>query len=285
MISKQAQSSKFKADNKMESYSVFSTILAFVRTRANEGFVFLVSIVTAIGIICYFHWTKKPKQVRWLLRFWSSNFIRGAKYILGVNYKLEGLRNIPKGTVIFMGNHQTAWESIAMTVLVPDVNMVTKSSAMKIPVFGWGLKHAPMIRIDPDTPGQNIRRLLKGGKASIKEGRSIVIFPEGSRVPLGETRAYARGFETLYKHCNVQVVPFVTDAGLWWPSGYSVKRPATITLRFLPPIEPGMDPSLFAQEIERTIRSEAAALLETSCLSASQLAQPADAKGEDVKGF
>lgn len=262
----------------MKSHSAFSTVLAFVRTRANEGFVLLVSVAIAIGIACYFHWTKNPRQVRWLLRFWSRNFIRGAKYILGVNYKLEGLNNIPKETVIFMGNHQTAWESIAMTVLVPDVNMVTKSSAMTIPVFGWGLKHAPMIRIDPDSPGKNIRRLLKGGKASIKEGRSIVIFPEGSRVAIGETRPFARGFETLYKHCNVKVVPFVTDAGLWWPPGFSLKRPATITLRFLPPINPGMDPALFAQEIERTIRTEAAALLETSCISTGQVALLADAK-------
>lgn len=268
MTSKQAQLPDYGADVPAEPLSILGTVMAFVRTRINEVFIFFVSIAAAIGIAGYFQWTKKPKQVRWLLRLWSSCFIGGAKHILGVTYRLEGLENMPKGAVIFMGNHQTAWESIAMTVLVPDVNMVTKRAAMRIPVFGWGLKHAPMISIDPDAPGQNIRRLLKGGKASIADGRSIVIFPEGARVPIGETRAYARGFETLYKHCNVKVVPFVTDAGLWWPSGFALKRPATITLRFLPAIEPGLDPALFAQRIENTIRSQAEKLMDETAPAA-----------------
>jgi len=239
-------------------------VLPFLRTRAFEAFVFLVSLILGVLIAIWFNWTRKPTQVRWILRFWSSCFIYGAKFIAGVNFKLEGLENIPSEPVIFMGNHQTAWESIAMTVLIPDINVVTKRKAMSIPVFGWGLKHAPMIAVDPETPGQNIRRLLKGGKASIREGRSILIFPEGSRVPVGKSRPYARGFEMLYKHCNAKVVPFVTDAGLWWPSGFTTKRPGTITLRFLPPIEAGKNPEEFALELERLVRSNADVLLNAS---------------------
>jgi 1-acyl-sn-glycerol-3-phosphate acyltransferase len=234
---------------------------AWLRTRAYEGFVLLVSIIAGAPIIFYLQWTHKPLLVRRLLRFWSSGYIYGARYILGVKYKLEGLENIPSGQVIYMGNHQTAWESIMMTVLVPHVNMVTKLKAISIPVFGWGLKHAPMIVIDPDARGLNLRRLLKDGKASIKAGRSIVIFPEGARVPIGETQPYARGYEILYKHCKVPVIPFVTDAGLHWPSGFSTKYPATITLRFLPAIEAGKNPEVFATELEDTIRSEAAQLM------------------------
>jgi 1-acyl-sn-glycerol-3-phosphate acyltransferase len=235
--------------------------IAWLRTRVYEGFVLLVSIIAGSAIIFYLQWIHNPFLVRQLLRFWSSGYIYGAKYILGVKFRIEGVENIPPGQVIYMGNHQTAWESIVMTVLVPHVNMVTKLKAMSIPVFGWGLKHAPMIAIDPDTPGLNLRRLLKEGKASIKAGRSIVIFPEGSRVPIGETQPYARGYEILYKHCRVPVVPFVTDAGLHWPSGFATKHPTMITLRFLPPIEAGINPEAFAAQLEDTIRSEASKLM------------------------
>ena len=243
-----------------EKHSLPATALAFLRTRINELFMFFVSLFCGLVILVYLQWTKHPPHVRWLLRLWSSAFIFGGRYILGVTYKIEGQENIPDETVIYMGNHQTAWESIMMTVLVPHVNMVTKARAMTIPVFGWGLKHAPMISIDPDAPGKNIRGLLRGGKASITEGRNIVIFPEGSRVPIGQTREYARGFEALYKHCKVRVVPFVTDSGLWWPSGYTLKYPGTITLRFLPPITAGLPPQEFAETIESVIRAEAARL-------------------------
>lgn len=232
----------------------------------------LVTLLLGVSIVVFFNWTRKPKQVRWILRFWSSCFIYGAKFIAGVNFRLEGLENIPAEPVIFMGNHQTAWESIAMTVLIPDINVVTKRAAMSIPVFGWGLKYAPMIAIDPATPGRNIRNLLKGGKASIREGRSIVIFPEGARVPVGESRPYARGFEALYKHCNAKVVPFVTDAGLWWPSGFTTKRSGTITLRFLPPIEAGKNPNEFALELENLVRSETDVLINASITSRQQRA-------------
>ena len=237
------------------------TAVAWLRTRTYEAFVFLMSILVGAYIIVFLRWIPRPSWVRWILRFWSSGFIYGAKYILGVTYRLEGVEHIPSEPVIFMGNHQTAWESIMMTVLIPHVNMVTKNTAMSIPVFGWGLKHAPMIPIVPDAPGQNIRRLLKQGKASVRNNRSIVIFPEGSRVPLGETRPYARGFEILYKHCGVKVIPFVTDAGLHWPSGYATKYPAKITLRFLPAIEPGQNPNEFATQLEQRIRSEAETLM------------------------
>lgn len=244
--------------------TLIEVMIAFVRTRLNELFVFFVSLICGLAIALFLHWYRKPRLVRKLLRFWSASFMFSANHILRVKYSIEGRENIPDETVIFMGNHQTAWESIMMTVLIPHVNMVTKAKAMTIPVFGWGLRYAPMIAIDPEAPGKNIRALLRGGKNSIAENRSIVIFPEGARVPLGETRDYARGFETLYKHCGVKVVPFVTDAGLTWPSGYSLKYPGHITLRFLPPIEAGLPPEEFASTIERVIRSEAEVLMSAS---------------------
>ena len=236
-------------------------VTAFLRTRIFELYVFVMSLFVGVSILLYFQWTKKPKQVRALLRFWSSCFIYGAKFILGINFVIKGREHIPAEPVIFMGNHQTYWESVAMTVFFPDINVVTKRAAMAIPVFGWGLKHAPMIPVDRETPGKNIRRILKDGRASIREGRHILIFPEGSRIPIGTTQPFVRGFEMLYKYCNTNVVPFVTDAGLWWPSGFATKRPGTITLKFLPAIGPGKDPATFARDLERLVQEEAAALM------------------------
>lgn len=236
-------------------------VLAFLRTRIFEVYVFVVSLFVGAAILVYYQWTKKPEQVRGLLRFWSGCFIYGAKYILGINFRIEGQENIPAEPVIFMGNHQTYWESVAMTEFFPNINVVTKRSAMAIPVFGWGLKYAPMIPVDRETPGKNIRRILKDGKISIQEGRSILMFPEGSRVPIGEIRPFVRGFEMLYKYCNTNVVPFVTDAGRWWPVGFATKRPGTITIRFLPYVEPGKDADEFAVELERVVRHAADELM------------------------
>lgn len=236
--------------------STAADALAWVRTRLFEFYILIMSLGVGLSIVLYYHWTRKPHQVRGLLRFWSRNFIYGARVILGIKWRLEGTENIPDRPVMFVGNHQAYWESIAMTVFIPHVNVVTKRAAMSIPVFGWGLYHAPMIPVDRDQPGGNIRRMLTDGKASIETGRSLLIFPESGRVPVGERREFSRGFEMLYRACGADVVPFVTNAGMHWPSGFGTKRPGTITLRFLPVIPAGKAPRDFASEIETLLNTE-----------------------------
>ncbi len=107
-----------------------------------------------------------------------------------------------------------------------------------------------------DTPGKNLRRMLKQGRASVREGRSLLIYPEGGRVPPGEHRAFSRGLGPLYRHCECDVVPFVTNAGLHWPSGFQTKHPGVITIRFFPPIPPGTDVREFTRDIENLLNTE-----------------------------
>lgn len=245
--------------------SVFRSIVGactgFLRTRLFELYVLIFSALIGVGILIYLRWTRKPREVRWVLRLWSASFIYGARAILGMKFRVEGLENIPDRPVIFVGNHQSYWESIAMTVFFPHINVVTKRAAMSIPVFGWGLRHAPMIPVDRDAPGQNLRRLLRDGSASIAEGRSILIYPEGGRVPPGERRPFSRGLGPLYRRCGCDVVPFVTNAGLYWFAGFRTKRPSLITIRFLPAIPAGQPPDEFAADIELLLNREKDILL------------------------
>lgn len=222
---------------------------------------FFVSVGIGAVILVYLRWTKRPNEVRWFLRLWSTCFIFGARALTGTRFRLEGLENIPDRPVIFVGNHQSYWESIAMTVFVPHINVVTKRAAMAIPVFGWGLRHAPMTPIDRDAPGKNLRRMMKQGKESILEGRSVLIYPEGSRVPPGEQRPFSRGLAPLYRHCGCDVVPFVTDAGRHWPAGFETKKPGIVTMRFLPPIPAGKDPHTVAGDLETLLNAEKGKLL------------------------
>ncbi|MDH3738249.1 MAG: 1-acyl-sn-glycerol-3-phosphate acyltransferase [Alphaproteobacteria bacterium] len=245
----------------MALLKIFASML---RTRLFEIYVLIFSLLVGVAIPTYLHWTRKPRQVRHVLRAWSWCFIYGARAILGTRFRLEGLENIPDRPVIFVGNHQSYWESIAMTVFFPHINVITKRAAMSIPVFGWGLYHAPMTPVDRGSPGLNIRRIAREGRASIAEGRSILIYPEGGRVPIRERRPFTRGLELLYKNCNAEVVPFVTNAGFFWPKGFATKFPGLITVRFLPPMPPGQDPRAFAAEIERLLNEEKDKVLETA---------------------
>ncbi len=232
--------------------------LALAHLRS--GLLYLAILVMSLGhgaaILLYFHWRRTPERARWLLTTWSAGFVGLARWITGIRHVWEGREKIPPGPVIYVVNHQSLWESIAWTVFVRDVNIVTKRELMAIPVFGWGLRHAPMIPVYRDQPGRNLRRLLREGTASLAAGRSVLIFPEGTRLAVGARRPFARGFEALYARAGVPIVPVVHNSGLVWPKGFAAKRAGTITLRVLDPIPPGRSPAEVAAELEARIDAE-----------------------------
>lgn len=231
-------------------------LASILRTRVFELFVVVWSLPFGLAILSYFQIRRRPAEVRAVLRLWSAGFLWGARRVLGLRYRIEGLGHLAGAPVILACNHQSYWESIALTALVPDINVISKRGAMAIPIFGWGLRHAPMTPVDRDAPGRNIRRILREGRQSLAAGRSVLIFPEGTRVAPGGRRRHERGIECLYRHCGAAIVPVVTDAGAVWPAGFGTKRPGQITLRFLAPIAPGQDSAAVAWRLERLLNEE-----------------------------
>jgi 1-acyl-sn-glycerol-3-phosphate acyltransferase len=250
----------FASDGDAPSLTQLAAMLQWLRTRLFELVILVWSLLFGLAIVTYFQIRRSPAQVRWVVRLWSAGFIFAARWIVGVRYTIEGRENVPRRPVIFVCNHQSYWESIAFAALVPHLNIVTKAAAMDIPVFGWGLRHAPMIPVYRDRRGGNLRRIVHQARSSLAEGRSILIFPEGGRVPSGGSRRYERSLELLYKTCNVDIVPVAHNAGLCWTKGFAAKTPGLITLRFYPPIAPGMNPGAVAERIERLLGREKDAL-------------------------
>lgn len=233
------------------------------RTRLFEMCVLMWSLPFGLVICTYFQLRRMPREVRWALRLWSRGFLFFAAHVIGVRYTLENAESVPQQPVIYVGNHQSYWESIAFTAFVANLNVVTKAEAMRVPVFGWGLRHAPMIRIDRHRRGSNLRRLVRETKKSLRAGRSVLIFPEGTRVPPGERMAYLRGLELVYRECDCPVVPVVHNAGRLWSEGFRTKKPGTVTLRFLPAFLPGKRPTETAASLEALINTEKDKLVPT----------------------
>lgn len=227
-----------------------------LRTRLFELAILFWSLPFGLVILTYFQLWRRPTEVRLALRLWSRGFIACARGILGVRYRIEGLHNIPDCAVIFVANHQSYWESIAFTAFFPDINVVTKAEAMKIPVFGWGLRHAPMIPVVRSQPGRNLRRIVRDAQRSLAEGRGVLLFPEGTRVAPGARRPHLRGIEAMYRDCAVPIVPVVHNAGLLWTRGFQPKRSGDVILRFLPSIDPGSPAHAVAERIEAVLNYE-----------------------------
>ena len=175
--------------------------------------------------------------------------------ICGITYEIKHLDQIPHGPLLVACKHQSTWETLAFTLLFDDIAIVLKRELLFIPVIGWAMARAGNIAVARGDGASALRGLIRQAKAAIAEGRSIVIFPEGTRVALGDQRPYQVGTAALYRQLGVPVVPMALNSGLFWGRRQWVKRPGVITLEILPPIEPGLSREAFMEILRDRIES------------------------------
>jgi 1-acyl-sn-glycerol-3-phosphate acyltransferase len=217
---------------------------------------------TAVMLLGALVWLAFPP--RFMLahsRFW----MRGLQFLLAtiVGLEYEVRRNAPlsRRPAIYAFKHQSAWETLATHLLVPGAAIVLKRELTQIPLFGWCLLHGGMIRIDRRGGSRALRGLIDGGRAALARGASIVIFPEGTRLPPGEQRDYHPGVAALYRHLECPVVPVALNSGVFWGRRSFIKRPGRIAVEFLPPIEPGLERKAFMTELRARLEPATARLV------------------------
>jgi 1-acyl-sn-glycerol-3-phosphate acyltransferase len=103
--------------------------------------------------------------------------------------------------------------------------------------------------------------MVRGAREKMKDGRQIIIYPEGTRRPVGAEPNYKYGVAHLYGELNVPCVPVALNAGLFWPRRSLRLIPGTIRMEFLDPIMPGMDRTEFLKVIQERIETATARLV------------------------
>ncbi|MEK9930246.1 MAG: lysophospholipid acyltransferase family protein, partial [Rhodospirillaceae bacterium] len=170
-----------------------------------------------------------------------------------LNYRIEGQLNLPKGPILLASKHQSAWDTIIMPLIMPGAAVVLKKELTYIPFYGWYLKKYGVIAIERGRKLVAIRKMRSEAKRCLTEGRSIVIFPEGTRVQPQSAKKFQTGVAALYQDLEIPVVPVALNSGCFWSRRSFVRKPGTITLRFLSPIRPGLDKKTFLKTLEEGI--------------------------------
>jgi 1-acyl-sn-glycerol-3-phosphate acyltransferase len=209
---------------------------------------------TGIMLVAAMPWLAFPP--RFMLAH-SRAWMRGVQFLLtsfvGLDYEVRGRPSGPLPPAIFALKHQSAWETLAVHLLLDGAAIALKRELTQIPLFGWTLLHAGMIRVDRRGGPRALRSLVEGGRAALARGSPIVIFPEGTRVPPGERRPYQPGVAALYRHLDCPVVPVALNSGVFWPRRSFLKRPGRIVVEFLPTIEPGLERKAFMAELRNRL--------------------------------
>ncbi len=192
------------------------------------------------------------------IRLWGRATLWGLKAICGLRYEIRGMEHLAGGPAVIAGKHQAMWDTVALPVVVKDPALVLKRQLLRVPLYGWYALKARMIALDRGAHATALRSLLKQGKDRIAAGRSIAIFPEGTRKKPGAPTDYKPGVAALYTQLGVRCVPFALNSGYFW-RGWK-RYPGTIVIQFLPAIAPGLKRAEFMARLEGDIEAATAAL-------------------------
>jgi 1-acyl-sn-glycerol-3-phosphate acyltransferase len=171
---------------------------------------------------------------------WTKLIIWWAKCSCGVKYQVEGLEHLEglDKPLVVLSKHQSAWETFFLQGLFWPASTVLKKELLRIPFFGWGLAALRPIAIDRDNPREALKQVKTEGKARLEDEINLILFPEGTRVPIGEKGNYARSGADIAKSANKLIIPVCHNAGYYWGNGGSfVKKPGTISVVIGKPID------------------------------------------------
>ncbi len=190
----------------------------------------------------------------------AVHWSRGVSWLLealcGLGYRVLGREHLPAGTpAIFALKHQSAWETIAFIHIAPPLAGVIKRELARIPLYGWYLRRIGMMPIDRGAGGTALKSIVRRAREAVANGRSIMIMPEGTRMPPGVSGRYHPGVAALYAMLRLPVIPVALNAGLFWGPRSYVIRPGVVTLAFLEPIAPGLARDEFMALLEQRIET------------------------------
>lgn len=155
----------------------------------------------------------------------------------GIEVRVTGLEHLPpSGAALVASKHQSAFDTLVWFALVPDVAYVMKQELFRIPVYGAFARRAGMIGVDREGGAKSMRQMMREAQVSAREGRQIVIFPEGTRTTAGELNEWHPGIVALASATKLPVIPVATNSGRFWARHHFIKRPGVLAINILPPL-------------------------------------------------
>ena len=190
-----------------------------------------------------------------------SGFAPGILWLLrvicGIRMEVRGIENIPARSCVVLSKHQSAWETLALQLVLPAHCWVAKRELLWIPFFGWLLALSSPIALDRSKGKESMRQLLDKGKTKLEQGFSVVLFPEGTRIPFGQRGKYKIGGAMLAAHSGVPVLPIAHNAGKFWGRNAFIKNPGTVVISVGQPIDStGLKPDELNRRVEDWIEGE-----------------------------
>ncbi len=172
-----------------------------------------------------------------IINWWSRFVLLWLRITCGIHCKIEGLEHIPDQPCVVLARHESTWETIFLQSLFVPQTTVVKRSLLHIPFFGWPLRLLRPIAVDRNKPREALLTLGKEGARRLQQGIWVVLFPEGTRCPVGEIGRFGPGGAYLCQTTGAPCLVIGHNSGRHWPPHQLTKYPGEIRLKITPLID------------------------------------------------
>lgn len=188
-----------------------------------------LSLIVIIGIF------SRKKAIYMWDNYMHPLVFKIALKLYGIEVEVRGKEYI-KPKQIYASKHESAMETYIYTGIVKNSAFVMKKELTYIPIFGWAQAVYGMIPVDRGAGGKAMKGMLNEAKKRMEDGRSVVIFPEGTRCKHLEVKGYKPGIVFLAEGLKAQVVPVALNTGVHWPKSSYLKYPGKVIFEFMKPM-------------------------------------------------
>jgi 1-acyl-sn-glycerol-3-phosphate acyltransferase len=192
----------------------------------------LIYVLTILGAVPF-----GERAVQSRVHAWAKFHYWLVRRVLGIRFAWEG--EIPDGPYLIAVKHQAMVEAVDTLRFANSPVVVMKRELSHMPLWGTAARAYGVIGVDRDAGAAALREMMVAAKQAVATGRPVIIFPEGTRVPVGEAPPLQSGFAGLYRVLGLPVVPIALDSARIWPRGF-VKQSGTIHFKVGETIPPGL---------------------------------------------
>ncbi len=235
-------------------------------SRVIRSYLFIAAmVILAAPYVLFFVLIFLPRP---LIRKVYYSYLRASMWLLKVicktTFQVQGMETVPSGPVIFASKHQSHWDSAFLPMLLGDPVAIVKREILYLPVLGWIGLRMGHIFIDRTGGPSTFARLVAKVRGRAAEGRSILIFPEGTRKSAKpyDQPDYHTGAAALYQVLGLPCVPIALNSGLYWPAKSMLRYEGVVRVKVLPAIPAGLSRREFHEVLASTIEAHSRHLAE-----------------------
>lgn len=202
----------------------------------------LRSLAFYLGYVAYtVLWATLSVSVAWALPLrqrygfivghWTRAVLWWLQVTCDIRVAVRGVEHLPAGPCILLVKHQSTWETLWVQTLARPQATLIKRELLRIPLWGWAFALTRPIAIDRRRPGSALRQLVEQGAARLRQGMTVTLFPEGTRLPPGAVGRFQGGGAALAAATGAPVVVIAHNAGGCWPARRFLKQPGVVSVQ------------------------------------------------------